>query len=82
VLPADGVVLVTQRRSQDALWHALRGRGLPACYRIGDCVAPRLIADAIFDGHRLAREIDGPDPAQPLPHRRERPWVEELALTR
>jgi dimethylamine/trimethylamine dehydrogenase len=29
-------------------------------------------ADAIFDGHRLAREIDSPNPAVPLPFRRER----------
>jgi hypothetical protein len=29
-----------------------------AVYRIGDCVVPLLIADAVFDGHRLAREID------------------------
>jgi dimethylamine/trimethylamine dehydrogenase len=79
-LAADGVVLVTQRRSDDALWHQLAGRGLPALYRIGDCVAPRLIADAIFDGHRLGREIDSPDPSQPVPHRRERPWIEELAV--
>jgi hypothetical protein len=28
--------------------------------------------DAIFDGHRLAREIDSPDPAIPLPFIRER----------
>jgi dimethylamine/trimethylamine dehydrogenase len=73
-------VLVTQRRSNDGLWRELRGLDLPALFRIGDCVAPRLIADAIFDGHRLARELDSPDPATPLPHLRERPWVEHLAL--
>jgi len=27
-------------------------------FAIGDCVAPRLLADCVFDGHRLAREID------------------------
>ena len=76
---ADAVVLVTQRLSDDGLYRELaatrtarggRGRGGA---RIGDCVAPRLIADAIFDGHRLAREIDLPDPARPLPYLRERP---------
>jgi dimethylamine/trimethylamine dehydrogenase len=36
-------------------------------------VAPQLIADAIFDGHRLAREIDSEKPAVPLPFVRERP---------
>ena len=43
-------------------------RGL---YRIGDAVAPRMISEAIFDGHRLAREIDTADPAQPAPYLRE-----------
>ena len=43
-----------------------------AAHRLGDCLVPRLIADAVFDGHRLAREIDEPDPAVPLPFIRER----------
>ena len=75
-------MLVTQRRSDDALYRelaadppALEAAGVEALYRIGDCVAPRLIADAIFDGHRLAREIDSDDPARPLPYLRERPLV-------
>jgi dimethylamine/trimethylamine dehydrogenase len=79
---ADGVVLVTQRVSDEALYQqlvadpaALERAGIEAVHRIGDCVAPRLIADAIFDGHRLAREIDSPDPARPLPYLRERPLM-------
>ena len=46
-----------------------------ALYRIGDCEAPRLTADAVFSGHRLAREIDSPDPSIPLPFKRERRMV-------
>jgi dimethylamine/trimethylamine dehydrogenase len=79
-LDADGIVLVTQRVSDDALYRelaadpgALAAEGIEAVYRVGDCVAPRLIADAIFDGHRLAREIDSENPAVPLPARRELP---------
>jgi dimethylamine/trimethylamine dehydrogenase len=79
-LDADAVVLVTQRVSNDDLYLELRAdrarlaaEGIEAVYRIGDCVAPQLIADAIFDGHRLAREIDCEDPAVPLPYVRERP---------
>jgi dimethylamine/trimethylamine dehydrogenase len=79
-LEADAVVLVTQRLSDDALYHELRAdearleaEGIEAVYRVGDCVAPQLIADCIFDGHRLAREIDSEDPAVPLPYVRERP---------
>jgi dimethylamine/trimethylamine dehydrogenase len=75
----DGVVLVTQQASDDALYRELAGdpealaaAGIAAVYRIGDAVAPRLLSEAVFDGHRLAREIDSPDPATPLPYRRER----------
>jgi dimethylamine/trimethylamine dehydrogenase len=70
-LHAAGVVLVTQRISDDALFHELDGRR-PAIFRIGDCVAPRLLAETVFDGHRLAREIDGDDPEVALPWLRER----------
>ena len=80
-LEADGIVLVTQRVSEDALYHALRAdprladEGVEAVYRIGDCVAPRMIAECIFDGHRLGREIDSAHPAVPLPYKRERMLV-------
>jgi len=75
----DGVVLVTQRLSDDGLYRelaadrdALGEEGVVGLYRIGDCVAPRIPADAIFDGHRLGREIDSADPAVPLHYLRER----------
>src|SRR5262249_60606341 len=75
----DGVVLVTQQASDDALYRELTGdpealaaAGIAAGYRIGDAVAPPLLSEAGFAGHRLAREIDSPDPATPLPYRRER----------
>ena len=32
-----------------------------------------MIPDAIFDGHRLAREFESDNPQQPLPYIRERP---------
>ena len=80
---ADAVVLVTQRRPCDGLYHELTSdrerltsEGIEAVYRIGDCLAPRTIAENIFDGHRLAREIDTADPATPLPYLRELPDVE------
>jgi hypothetical protein len=75
-LDADGVVLVTQRLSRDGLFHALAGER-EGVYRIGDCVAPRLIAEAVFDGHRLAREIDSSQPEVALPYLRERPFMEQ-----
>ena len=66
---ADGVVLVTARRSNDDLLRQLRAdtAGLEAVYAIGDCVAPRQVADCIFDGHRLAREIDQAESGDPSP---------------
>ena len=86
-LEADAVVLVTQRLSDEALYlelragdDALRSEGIEGLYRIGDCVAPRIVAEAIFDGHRLAREIDSENPAVPLPYRRERISLESAAL--
>jgi dimethylamine/trimethylamine dehydrogenase len=38
---------------------------------IGDAWAPKLIADATFEGHRLAREIEEPEAQYPKPYRRE-----------
>jgi dimethylamine/trimethylamine dehydrogenase len=75
---ADSVVLVTQRHSSDSIYRELRSdpallerEGICGLYRIGDCLEPRLIADCIFDGHRLAREIDSENPASPRPLLRE-----------
>ena len=78
-LEFGALILVTQRRSNNALYRELLARkgqwsecGLRRVFRIGDCVAPGLVADAVFDGHRLAREIDSPNPDIPLPFVRER----------
>jgi dimethylamine/trimethylamine dehydrogenase len=75
----DGVVLVTQRLPHEALFRDLRDdpvalerEDIEAVYRVGDCAVPSTIADAVFEGHRLAREIDSPNPAYPLPYIRER----------
>ncbi len=78
-IECDTVVLVTQRVSDDALYRelsagpeALAGTGITGLYQIGDCVLPSLTAEAVFSGHRLAREIDSPNPAVALPYIRER----------
>src|ERR687887_308207 len=86
---ADAVVLVTQRRSNEALYRELKDRvgvdalgaeGITGFYRIGDCEAPRLVADCVFSGHRLAREIDSDNPEGPLPFKRERHVGEREAV--
>jgi dimethylamine/trimethylamine dehydrogenase len=78
-LEVDTAVLVTQRVSEDALYQelaededALAAAGIAGLYQIGDCMLPSLIAEAVFSGHRLAREIDSPNPRVPLPYIRER----------
>ncbi len=77
VLDAAAVVLVTQRSSELALWddlHAdplsLAEAGIRGCYLIGDALSPRMTSEAVFEGHRLAMEIDAGDPATPLRVRR------------
>ena len=52
----DTIVLAIGRRSNDALYWALRER-LPT-FRIGDCRAPRLLDNAIHDGDAIGRELD------------------------
>lgn len=69
--PCDALVLVTGRMPNDALYHELLSL-MPASSlsRIGDCLAPSHIADAVFSGHRFAREFGEPPSAI---IRRERP---------
>src|SRR5579883_649940 len=74
----DTLVVVTGRRSNDTLYRGLKARqgewaanGIKGVYVIGDAWAPKLIADATFDGHRLAREIEEQNPQEPKPYRRE-----------
>jgi dimethylamine/trimethylamine dehydrogenase len=71
-------VLVTGRHSNDSLYRGIKARqgewetnGVKSVYLIGDAEAPRLIADATFSGHRLAREIEEPNAQLPLPYKRE-----------
>jgi dimethylamine/trimethylamine dehydrogenase len=81
---ADAVILATMRVPKDELYRQLRARsgewadvGLRGVYRAGDCLAPRLqVADAIFDAHRLAREIDSADPMLAKPWIREERFLE------
>ncbi|PWW67179.1 oxidoreductase [Actinokineospora spheciospongiae] len=51
----DAVVLSTGNAADDALYHALKGR-LPV-RAIGDCVSPRRIFNAIWEGELAGREI-------------------------
>ena len=77
-LEFDTLVLVTGRHSNDELYRGLKarkdewaGNDIKDVYVIGDAWAPKLIADATFDGHRLAREIEEERAQYPKPYRRE-----------
>ena len=74
------LVLVTGREPVAGLYDdlqadpaALEAAGILSVTRIGDCLAPSMIADAVYAGHRYARELDDAKPNQPL--RRERPLI-------
>jgi dimethylamine/trimethylamine dehydrogenase len=71
-LPCGTLVPVTSREPQDQLWQELSAQpsGLKKLVRIGDCRAPGLIATAVYDGHRAARELLAPE--QAVAARRER----------
>jgi dimethylamine/trimethylamine dehydrogenase len=74
----DSLILVTGRHSNDTLYKDLKAaqakwaeNGVKEVYIIGDAEAPRLIADATFTGHRLAREIEEANAQQPKAYKRE-----------
>jgi dimethylamine/trimethylamine dehydrogenase len=68
----DNLVLVTGRTPDDDLFNELQ---IPAT-RIGDCLVPSSIADAVYSGHKFAREY-GEDPALLVP-RRERAILQPI----
>jgi dimethylamine/trimethylamine dehydrogenase len=77
-LEFDSLILVTGRHSENQLWNELKAReaewaenDIKGIYLVGDAEAPRLIADATFTGHRVAREIEEANPQNALPYKRE-----------
>ena len=61
-LQRDGVVLVSDRISNDSLYYelkpALEGEKIKSLRIIGDAEAPNIIAQAVFSGHLAAREFE------------------------
>ncbi|MGW4421411.1 oxidoreductase [Streptosporangium sp. NPDC004631] len=56
---ADHVVLASRRRADDALFHGLAAAlGHDRVVRVGDCVAPRRLDHALYEGHAAGLEID------------------------
>ena len=54
--PFDSVVLALNQEVEDRLYKALKHK-VKELYRIGDCVAPRKVDMAIWEGHKVGREI-------------------------
>ena len=65
------VVPVTMRLPEDALYHELVARGVANVRRIGDCFGPSVIAAAVYEGHRYAREFDTAVDPDRVPFRRD-----------
>ncbi|HEX8842420.1 MAG TPA: FAD-dependent oxidoreductase [Sphingomicrobium sp.] len=61
-VPAAALVTITARLPVDALYEQLRDRwqdaGIASLSRIGDCLAPSTIQQAVYSGHKWARELD------------------------
>jgi dimethylamine/trimethylamine dehydrogenase len=81
-LEAAGVVMVTSRQPCDELYQALAAdqerladAGIMSLQKIGDADVPGIIALAVQDGHRAARELNNPPENPDMPFRRE-----EIAL--
>ncbi len=62
-MPVGSLILVTGREPEDDLYRQLAaGFDMRRVSRIGDCLSPSHIADAVFSGHRLARQYGEPRP--------------------
>ena len=61
-LPRDGVVLVSDRISNDSIYYELKpafeAGKISSLRVIGDAEAPNIIAQAVFSGHLAAREFE------------------------
>ncbi len=55
-IPADAVVLGTYDHPSQELYMALRGR-ISRLFRVGDCVAPRRIEQAILEGRQAGEQV-------------------------
>ena len=76
-LACDTLIVATGRLPHDRLHHELAATPQAfTLHRVGDCLQPSSIADAVYSAHRFAREF-GEEPVVVL--RRERPPVKDIA---
>ncbi len=75
-IACDCFVPVTSREPNDVLWQELQTANLKSLVRIGDCRAPGILAQAVYDGHKIAREFGVA--AENIIRRREFPEVNPI----
>ncbi len=79
-ITTESIVLVTSRSPNISLWQELqttissKPTQATNITRIGDCLAPSTIAQAIYSGHKFAREF-GTNNNDPAPYKREQVMV-------
>ena len=74
----DKLILVTMRDPNDELYvsleterDTLESAGIKTVHRIGDCLAPGLLAAAVYGGHKYARVLDDAPATDEPPFKRE-----------
>jgi dimethylamine/trimethylamine dehydrogenase len=86
-IACDNLILITERRRNTNLFDQLNehlkqannGDATLRTHLIGDAEAPGLIADAVYSGHKIARQIDmKADEIEALLYRREIPSLEMI----
>ena len=87
VVAASAVVMVTSRQPDNQLYlgltedpERLADSGIASVTAIGDCLCPSTIASAVYEGHRVAREMDAPPHDPDMPFRREQISLEEFEM--
>jgi mycofactocin system FadH/OYE family oxidoreductase 2 len=58
VISADAVVLCTGNKARAELYHEMRALSAPPeLHRVGDCLAPRKLDNAMWDGYQVGRAL-------------------------
>ncbi|MDP7469252.1 MAG: hypothetical protein QGI79_00345, partial [Dehalococcoidia bacterium] len=58
-LEANTVIIAHRRQPLDQLFQGLVAKGMPV-YKVGDCVEPKNILEAVHTAYRVARQIEKP----------------------
>jgi dimethylamine/trimethylamine dehydrogenase len=82
---AASLVMVTSRQPNNGIYleltentERLTDSGIASVTAIGDCLNPSTIASAVYEGHRVAREMDAPPENPDMPFRREQILLEDI----